>query len=130
MSRILVVDDDHSNARVASVILTKLGHHEVIVTEDANEILTLCRTGAVDLVVMDVSLAHTVFEGRRLSGVELTTMLKQEPATAEIPVILFTAHAMGSDRERLLGACGADGYIPKPIENRLFLAEINRHLAS
>ena len=128
MARILVVEDDTSNARVASVILSKMGLHQVTVSENADEILGRCRRGDVDLVVMDVSLGHTVHAGRRIGGVELTRILKGDEQTAAIPVVLFTAHAMGTDRERLLAACGVDGYIPKPIQNQAFLDEINRLL--
>ena len=130
MARILVVEDDTSNARVASVILSKMGQHQVTVSENADEILGRCRRGEVDLVVMDVSLGHTVHAGRRIGGVELTKILKSDSHTANIPVVLFTAHAMGKDRERLLNACGADGYIPKPIQNQAFLDEVNRLLQS
>jgi CheY-like chemotaxis protein len=52
-------------------------------------------------------------------------MLKADPATAALPVILVTANAMAGDREELLAQSGADGYIAKPvIDYQAFLSEI------
>ena len=72
------------------------------------------------LVLMDVQLP-----GR--DGLELTRDLKAEPATAEIPIVALTAHAMRGDRERFL-AGGCDAYISKPINTRTFVSEVRRLL--
>jgi CheY-like chemotaxis protein len=54
-------------------------------------------------------------------------MLKADPATASIPIVALTAHALASDRERA-DEIGFDGYIPKPAEPRLVLAEVVRRV--
>jgi len=69
----------------------------------------------VDLVVMDVSLVDTSYQGERLDGVKLTRLIKGQEGGASPPVLLVTAHAMRGDRERLLQDSGADGYVSKPI---------------
>jgi CheY-like chemotaxis protein len=52
-------------------------------------------------------------------------MLKANPQTATVPVILVTARAIEGDRENLLRQSGADGYIPKPvIDQQQFLTQI------
>lgn len=129
MARLLLVEDDATNARVAERVLTRLGGHTVRRTEDGDEVLRACRAGEVDLVVMDVSLAHTRCAGRAADGVELTRRLRAACGAGAPPVLLVTAHAMRGDRERLLAASGADGYIAKPIaDHEALVAAVARLL--
>ena len=60
-------------------------------------------------------------------GLELTRDLKAEPATAEIPIVALTAHAMRGDDEQALAA-GCAGYISKPIDTRTFASQVGRFL--
>jgi len=64
---------------------------------------------------MDVSLNNSRWEDRAVNGVEICRRLKRDPATAHIPVVLATAHAMRGDAESLLTESGADDYVAKPI---------------
>ena len=64
---------------------------------------------------MDVSLANSRWEGSAVNGVELCRLLKADPRTAAIPVMLATAHAMRGDAESLIAESGADDYVAKPI---------------
>ncbi len=114
MARVLVVEDDPVNALVLERVLERMGGHEVTVSDDAETVLSLCADGQVDLVVMDVSLANTSYQGERLDGVKLTRLIREEDGGASPPVLLVTAHAMRGDRERLLQDSGADGYVAKP----------------
>ena len=112
---IVIVEDDPMNALVMSKILTRLGGHHVTVLESAETVLSLIRTTHVDVLVMDVSLSNTMFEGRPIDGIEFTRLLKADDRLASIPVLLATAHAMKGDAERLIRESGADAYIAKPI---------------
>lgn len=130
MKHVLVVEDDVHNATLFRKILEKRAGLRVTVSEDGAEILELARSGGVDLVVLDVSLAHTALEGRPLSGVDLCRMLKSDPLTVGIPVMLATAHAMRGDGERLLAESGADDYVSKPIvDHHAFAEQVNALLA-
>jgi CheY-like chemotaxis protein len=115
MKTVLLVEDDLVNARVFSKILTKRGGLAVRHTEDVEEVMTIARSGEVDVVLMDVSLAHSMYQGKPMDGIKITQLLKADPATANLPVILVTAHAMDGDRETFLNQSGADGYISKPV---------------
>ena len=115
MRRVLVVEDDAHSAVLFRKLLEKRCGCQVTVTESVEEILGLCRAGAVELVIMDVSLNNSRWEDRAVSGVEICRLLKRDPATAHIPVVLATAHAMRGDAESLLTESGADDYIAKPI---------------
>jgi two-component system, cell cycle response regulator DivK len=125
MKTVLLVEDDLVNARVFSKILTKRGGLAVKHTEDVEEVITIARSGAVDVVLMDVSLAHSMYQGKPMDGIKITQLLKADPATAKLPVILVTAHAMEGDRENFLSQSGADGYISKPvIDHQEFVDQI------
>ncbi len=103
------------NARVFSKILTKRGGLAVKHTENVEEVIQIAQSGEVDVILMDVSLSHSVYQGKPVDGIRITQMLKADSTTASLPIILVTAHAMDGDRENFLQQSGADGYISKPI---------------
>lgn len=115
MKTVLIVEDDPINLRVFSKILTKRAGLEVKGTEDVEEVMQMAQTGQADLILMDVSLQHSSYQGKSVDGIKITQMLKADPQTANLPVILVTAHAMEGDRENFLKQSGADGYISKPV---------------
>ncbi|MGK7888952.1 MAG: response regulator [Leptolyngbyaceae cyanobacterium] len=115
MKTVLIVEDDPINARVFSKILTRRGSLAVKHTEDVEEVLQIAQAHEADVILMDVSLSRSVYDGKPVDGIKITQMLKADPRTAEIPIILVTAHAMQGDRESFLKQSGADSYISKPV---------------
>lgn len=115
MTTVLIVEDDIINRRVFTKILTKRGGLQVKDTEDVEEVMNIVKRGEADIILMDVSLSNSVYQGQSVDGLKITQMLKAEPQTASIPIILVTAHAMSGDRESFLSESGADGYISKPV---------------
>jgi len=125
MKTVLIVEDEPINARVFSKILTKRGGLAVKHTEDVEEVMAIARRGEVDVILMDVSLANSIYQGKSIDGITITQLLKADPATASLPVILVTAHAMQGDRETFLSQSGADGYISKPVvDHQAFVDQI------
>jgi len=125
MKTVLIVEDDPINYRVFSKILTKRGGLSVQGTEDVEEVIQIAQSGKADLILMDVSLARSVYQGQAVDGIKITQMLKNNPQTANLPIILVTAHAMEGDRENFLKQSGADGYISKPVvDHQLFVDQI------
>jgi CheY-like chemotaxis protein len=125
MTTVLIVEDDPINYRVFAKILTKRGGLEVKGTEDVEEVMRIAHAREVDVILMDVSLARSVYQGQAVDGIKITQMLKSNPQTASLPVILVTAHAMEGDRENFLRQSGADGYISKPVvDHQQFIAQI------
>ncbi|MBD2426023.1 response regulator [Phormidium sp. FACHB-1136] len=125
MKTVLIVEDDVVNARVFSKILTKRGGLTVKHTEDVEEVVTLARSGEISVILMDVSLAHSLYQGKPMDGIKITQLLKADPQTAHLPIILVTAHAMEGDRENFLSQSGADDYISKPvIDHQQFVDQI------
>lgn len=115
MTTVLIVEDDPVNLRVFSKILTKRGGLEVKGTEDVEEVIQIAQAGGVDIILMDVSLSNSTYQGKSVDGIKITQMLKSDPKTENIPIVLVTAHAMEGDRENFLKQSGADGYISKPV---------------
>lgn len=125
MKTVLIVEDDLINARVFSKILSKRGGLGVKHTENVEEVMEIAQAGEIDLILMDVSLSRSVYQGKSVDGIKITQMLKSNPQTANLPVILVTAHAMEGDRENFLNQSGADAYISKPVvDHQLFIDKI------
>ncbi|HCO44531.1 MAG TPA: two-component system response regulator [Gammaproteobacteria bacterium] len=116
MPKILLVEDNEMNRDMLSRRLTRRGF-EVLLAEDGAAGIARARSEAPALVLMDMSLPV-------LDGWEATRRLKADPATAGIPVIALTAHAMSEDRDRALAA-GCDDYDTKPIDLERLLAKMN-----
>jgi two-component system cell cycle response regulator DivK len=121
MSKILVIEDNHANMKLALMLLRNAGH-AVLSAPDAESGLTLARNEQPDLILMDIQLPG-------MDGLAATALLKQHPSTAAIPVIALTAMAMKADQERSQMA-GCDGYIAKPLRYQELYAVIDRLLGS
>ena len=115
MKTVLIVEDDPINARVFAKILTKRAGLGVRHTENVEEVMQIALNKLADIILMDVSLSRSVYQGKAVDGIKITQMLKANPETASLPVILVTAHAMEGDRQSFLSLSGADGYISKPV---------------
>ena len=130
MAKVLIVEDDPINIRVFTKILTKRGKFDVVCSEDVDQILSMANQGEVDAIVMDVSLTDSTYEGESVDGIRITQLLKADPQTQKIPVVLVTAHAMQGDREAFLARSGADGYISKPVvDHQEFVDQIKSLMA-
>jgi len=106
MARVLVIEDNPANLKLASLLLRHAGH-EVLCATDAEAGLTLARAEKPNLILMDIQLPG-------MDGLAATAILKGDPATAAIPIIALTAMAMKSDQEASEVA-GCDAYIAKPL---------------
>jgi signal transduction histidine kinase/DNA-binding response OmpR family regulator len=108
-ARVLLVEDNVVNQKVATGLLAKRGH-EVTVANNGREALAILENGAFDVVLMDLQMPV-------MGGLDATIEIRsRERATGKrVRIIAMTAHAMSTDRERCLAA-GMDGYISKPID--------------
>ena len=122
MARVLVVDDDPRNLRLAIAALEHAGH-EVLTAEGgaAGFEVALAHAPDLDLVLMDVQMPG-------MDGIEVLRRLRTEPRTASLNVIALTALAMKGDPERLLEE-GFDGYLEKCISYKEFRASVAALLA-
>jgi two-component system cell cycle response regulator DivK len=120
MARILIIEDNQANMKLASLLLHNAGH-TVLCAVDAETGLTLARAEQPDLILMDIQLPG-------MDGLAATALLKKNPATAAIPIIALTAMAMKEDQEKTRAA-GCDAYIAKPLRYQELYAAIDTLLA-
>ncbi len=120
MARILIIEDNPANMKLAILLLRNVGH-ETLSAVDAETGLTLARAEQPELILMDVQLPG-------MDGLAATALLKADPATAAIPILALTAMAMKEDREKTRAA-GCDAYIAKPLRYPELYAAIDRLLA-
>jgi PAS domain S-box-containing protein len=108
---VLVVEDDESNMKFITDLL-EASHYKAIHAFSAEEAIKIAETEIPALILMDISLPG-------MDGLTATKALKSIPATAGIPVVALTAHAMKNIEERAIEA-GCEGFVLKPIDTGLF----------
>ncbi|PWT81399.1 MAG: hypothetical protein C5B57_10475 [Blastocatellia bacterium] len=129
MKRVVIVEDNASVAKYFRYVLEHDGFSATI-TESGDEIIQLAHHPDTVALVVDVSLRATQVAGRYVDGVQLCRLLKDDPATAHVPVIIATAHVMAGDRERFLEDSRADGFVRKPLVDPKELVSLIGELTS
>ena len=114
-TRVLIVDDNAMFIEMASVVLFAAGY-DTVGAPDADGALLQIPVFLPDLILMDLQMPV-------IGGLELTRLLKADPATQHIVIVAFTAYALRGDA-LTLKAAGFDGYIAKPIEVTTLAAEV------
>ena len=120
--RILIVDDNPTNLKLASSVLEIEGHvvEQAVDAEQALELLLAPGHPPPDLILMDISLPG-------MDGLALTRKLKAHPDLKDVVIVALTAFAMKGDEEKAHDA-GCEGYITKPIDTREFPATVASYL--
>jgi DNA-binding response OmpR family regulator len=118
-SKILVVDDEPEAVELVEFNLKQAGF-SVMTAADGAEALNKARATPPNLIVLDLMLPE-------ISGLEVCKMLRRDPATAAVPIIMLTAKA--AEIDRVLGLeLGADDYITKPFSPRELVLRIQKLL--
>jgi CheY-like chemotaxis protein len=117
--RILLIEDNELNRDMLRRRLERRGY-DVAEAVDGLAGLAAAKASCPDLVLMDLRLPD-------IDGREVTRRLRSDPATARVPVIALTAHAMEGDREAALEA-GCDDYDTKPVDLARLVGKIERLL--
>ncbi|NND40044.1 MAG: response regulator [Pseudomonadales bacterium] len=120
MSVVLIVEDNELNRDMLTRRLERKDF-TVFSVGDGQQALDFISDQPPDIVLLDMDLPV-------LDGWSTCTALRNQPATANLPVIALTAHAMSDDKQKALDA-GCDDYTTKPIDFPLLLAKIEALLA-
>lgn len=116
--RILLVEDNPANQKIAAYILQERGH-TVAIAGDGRQGLNMAQQNYYNVILMDVQMPG-------MDGLEATKAIRAgEDSQRRVPIIAMTAHAMPSDRERCLAA-GMDDYLSKPIDGHEMIALVER----
>ena len=111
-ARILLVEDNLLNQKVASKIMESIGL-TIFIANNGKEAITMINKAHFDAVLMDIQMPQ-------VDGYVATQIIRKNPQNSELPIIAMTANAMSGDQEKCLAA-GMNDYIAKPVnQERLF----------
>jgi CheY-like chemotaxis protein len=117
--KVLVAEDNIINQRIAVEMLHALGHTGVVVGDGTIALKCLAKL-TFDVVLMDVMMPN-------MDGLETLAAIraKEQTQRSHLPIIIVTAHTEPGEAARFRRA-GADGYLPKPLDQAVLKAELHR----
>ena len=116
---VLHIEDNEYNRKIVRQLLSRTSFR-LLEAVDGEEGLKVAQRELPDLILMDVQLP-------KLSGLDATRLLRADPRTANIPLVVVTSFALSGDDRRAMDA-GASAYLAKPYSPRDLMALINRFL--
>jgi two-component system, cell cycle response regulator DivK len=114
---ILYVEDNEFNLKIVRQLLSRTSYRLIEATDGEMGVATALRE-LPDLILMDIQLP-------KLSGLDATRMLRGDPKTAQVPIIVVTSFALSGDDKKAQDA-GASAYLSKPYSPRELLAMIRK----
>ncbi len=115
MAKVLVVDDEPNIVLSLEFLMEQAGF-EVVTAEDGEQALARVNDSQPDLLLLDISLPG-------ISGFDVLEQLRGKEATAQLPIIMLTAHGRDVEREKGM-ALGADDYITKPFSTQSLVEKV------
>jgi two-component system sensor histidine kinase/response regulator len=119
--RVLLVEDNPINQKLAVRFLEKAGHSAVL-AKNGKEAVDLFQAEELDLILMDIQMPV-------MSGEEALHIIRQRDGGGTIPIVALTAHAMSTDRDKYLSE-GFDGYLAKPFNKNDLLSLLTEMVSS
>jgi two-component system, cell cycle response regulator DivK len=113
--QVLVVEDNDRNMKLFRDVLRATGYR-TLEAPTGVAALALAAQHRPDLVLMDIQLP-------KISGLDATRQLRNDPRTASVPIIVVTSFALSGDEQKATAA-GATAYLAKPYSPRVLLAKI------
>ncbi|MFW6164031.1 MAG: response regulator [Planctomycetota bacterium] len=113
--KILVVDDDLQTVKLVGLVLDRRGY-EIVAARTGEEAVKKAQSEQPDLIVLDVMMPD-------MDGYEVSRLLRADPATADVPILMFTAKAGLQDKVTGFEA-GADEYLTKPIHPKELVSRV------
>ena len=114
---ILYVEDNEFNLKIVRKLLSRTSYRLLEAVDGEQGVATALRE-LPDLILMDIQLP-------KLSGLDATRMLRGDPKTAQVPIIVVTSFALSGDNKKAQDA-GASAYLAKPYSPRELLAMIRK----
>ncbi len=119
--KVLIVEDNELNMKLFHDLLEAHGI-EAIETRSGHNVLELAREHQPNLILMDIQLPE-------VSGLEVTSWLKNDDGLKHIPVVAVTAFAMKGDEQKIRES-GCDDYMSKPISVTKFLETVQKYVGA
>lgn len=118
--KIMVADDEEAVLALVSATLDDEERYQLVVVNNGDEALDKARSEQPALLFLDVMMPHK-------DGIEVCRLLKDDPETAGIKIVMLSAMSQSTDRARAEEA-GADGYFTKPFSPAALVAKVNEIL--
>lgn len=112
--RILVVEDSPTMRQLITFTLKRLRDVEIVEASDGVDGLKKISAGKFDIIFTDINMPI-------MDGLKLVSLVKNDPANKDIPIVVITTEGGQEDRDRAL-ALGANSYLTKPIQATNLLA--------
>ena len=119
--KVLIIEDNLDNLTLVQLLLERESF-QIIAAYDGQSGLKIAKGEKPDLVVLDLDMPV-------LDGWEVIHTMKADPALAQLPIVVVTAHLLPGERNRVL-SLGCDGYVSKPYKVQELLGEIRRVLSA
>ncbi|MBN2687377.1 MAG: response regulator [Deltaproteobacteria bacterium] len=116
--KILVIEDNEQNLYLVRFILEK-NDYEVFAVMDGESGIEMAASLRPDMILLDIQLPL-------MDGYTVARNLRRNPDLADTPIVAVTSYAMTGDREKTIEA-GCNGYIEKPINPDIFMAQVEQH---
>jgi two-component system cell cycle response regulator DivK len=116
---ILYIEDNEYNRKIVRQLLGRTSYR-LVEANDGEAGVAIAQREIPQLILMDVQLP-------KMSGLDATRVLKADPRTGHIPIIVITSFALSGDREKA-AAAGADNYLAKPYSPRELLTLVRQYL--
>jgi two-component system cell cycle response regulator DivK len=115
---ILYIEDNEYNRKIVRQLLGRTSYR-LVEANDGEAGVAIAQREIPQLILMDVQLP-------KMSGLDATRVLKADPRTGHIPIIVITSFALSGDREKA-AAAGADNYLAKPYSPRELLTQVRQN---
>lgn len=123
--KVIIMEDDLFLTEFYSFVFNRIGYDSEIL-EDGDVFFQKLNSDKYDLILMDLSLRNTYLNNKKVDGVELSRLVKENEVLKKIPIILVTAHQVDYQSKHLFVESSANDYIIKPITDvRTFIEKIN-----
>ncbi|MBN1302513.1 MAG: response regulator [Melioribacteraceae bacterium] len=123
---ILIVEDDPFLKEFYEFIFKKM-KTRITMIEDGSEFFDILEKENISVILMDVNLKNTTYEGKKIDGVFLSRKVKEDPRFKDIPILIVSAYSLEKGSRNLFEDSLADGYFTKPITDiNYFLKQIQK----
>ena len=122
MPSILVVEDSPTMRQLITFAMKRIAGTKVIEATDGVDALKKLSSEKVDLILADINMPV-------MDGLKLVSLVKNNEAYKDIPVIIITTEGAREDKERAM-AIGANAYLAKPIQTQELIKLVNSFIAS
>ena len=119
------MEDDAFLKEFYSFVFNKIGYSADLL-EDGDLFFEKLNSEKYDLIIMDLSLKNTYYNGDKVNGIILSRMVKNNETLKHIPIVIVTAHSIDFQSKHLFNESLADDFIIKPISDvKLFIEKID-----